>query len=343
MAKRIILEFQAVTKVYQTGDLSYTALHEIDLSVAEGEVIVMMGPSGAGKTTFLTIAGALMKPTEGRVSISGVDITELDEGRLPKVRQEKIGFIFQSFNLLEALTARENVQLVMATRGITGKAARVRAGELLELFGVGDRLDYIPAELSGGQKQRVAIARALANNPDLLLADEPTANLDARRGREIMEILRMTAKELGKAVVAVSHDLRIRELSDRVLWLEDARESGTVHATEIRWLKFDAIEGTIDVYFVDFPDSWQQTAKDLADRQYAADANWKMVLDAYQSNGWISTLCLVDGLEGVTVRTDADNALDSRHVGYELNFWTSNGSLSTQVSATVRLHRPPVS
>ncbi|MCI0850399.1 MAG: ABC transporter ATP-binding protein [Chloroflexi bacterium] len=221
MAKRIILEFQAVTKVYQTGDLSYTALHEIDLSVAEGEVIVMMGPSGAGKTTFLTIAGALMKPTEGRVSISGVDITELDEGRLPKVRQEKIGFIFQSFNLLEALTARENVQLVMATRGITGKAARVRAGELLDLFGVGDRLDYIPAELSGGQKQRVAIARALANNPDLLLADEPTANLDARRGREIMEILRMTAKELGKAVVAVSHDLRIRELSDRVLWLED--------------------------------------------------------------------------------------------------------------------------
>ena len=221
MAKRIILEFQAVTKVYQTGDLSYTALHEIDLSVEEGEVIVMMGPSGAGKTTFLTIAGALMKPTEGRVTISGVDITELDEGRLPKVRQEKIGFIFQSFNLLEALSARQNVELVMGTRGVTGKAARVRAQELLELFGVGDRLDYIPAELSGGQKQRVAIARALANNPDLLLADEPTANLDARRGREIMEILRMSAKELGKAVVAVSHDLRIRELSDRVLWLED--------------------------------------------------------------------------------------------------------------------------
>ena len=167
--------------------------------------------------------------------------------------------------------------------------------------------------------------------------------VSTRRDNRSLMIRANAAQTRLAAYIAPSRSVLDATDSDLVLWLEDARESGTVHATEIRWLKFDAIEGTIDVYFVDFPDSWQQTAKDLADRQYAADANWKMVLDAYQSNGWISTLCLVDGLEGVTVRTDADNALDSRHVGYELNFWTSNGSLSTQVSATVRLHRPPVS
>ena len=216
-----ILEFEGVTKVYETGEFKYTALKEISLSVNQGEVVVMMGPSGAGKTTFLTIAGALMKPTEGRVIIAGTDITGMGEGELPKVRQNNIGFIFQSFNLLEALTARQNVELVMGTQGITGKAARARAHELLAIFGVEDRENNVPKELSGGQKQRVAIARALANNPDLLLADEPTANLDSKRGREIMEILRMAARELGKAVVAVSHDLRIRQLADRVLWLED--------------------------------------------------------------------------------------------------------------------------
>ena len=180
-----------------------------------------MGPSGAGKTTFLTIAGALMRPTSGRVRISGIDITALDERRLPRVRQEKIGFIFQSFSLLEALSALQNVELVMATRGITGRAARARAYELLITVGVEGRQNNLPKALSGGEKQRVAIARALANDPDLVLADGPTANLDSRRGREIMELLRMVAKELGTTVVAVSHDLRIRELADRVLWLED--------------------------------------------------------------------------------------------------------------------------
>ena len=218
---RSVLEFQDVTKVYTTGDLSVRALNEISLSIAEREVVVIMGPSGAGKTTFLTIAGALMRPTSGRVLISGIDITALDERRLPRVRQEKIGFIFQNFNLLESLSALQNVELVMATRGITGKVARARAYELLAILGIEGRQHNVPKALSGGEKQRVAIARALANNADLVLADEPTANLDSRRGREIMELLRMVAKELGKTVVAVSHDLRIRDLADRVLWLED--------------------------------------------------------------------------------------------------------------------------
>ena len=218
---RTVLEFEKVTKVYTTGDLSVTALNEVSLSIAEREVVLIMGPSGAGKTTFLTIAGALMQPTSGRVIISGTDITMLDESRLPRVRQEKIGFIFQNFNLLESLSALQNVELVMAARGITGKVARARAYELLATFGIEGRQHNVPKALSGGEKQRVAIARALANNADLVLADEPTANLDSRRGREIMEILRMVAKELGKTVVAVSHDLRIRDLADRVLWLED--------------------------------------------------------------------------------------------------------------------------
>jgi len=131
--------------------------------------------------------------------------------------------------------------------------------------------------------------------------------------------------------------------SDLVLWLEDAREGDTVHATEIRWLRYDPIQGTIDVCFVDFPDSWEQTAKDLADRQYDRDANWTAVLNLYLGSGWVSNVPLVDGLEGVTVRTDAARPLDSRHIDYELDFSTSRGSLSTHVSATVGLHRPPVS
>jgi putative ABC transport system ATP-binding protein len=155
------------------------------------------------------------------VLISGTDVTALDERQLPRIRQERVGFIFQNFNLHEALSASENVELVMATRGIRGKDAQARAEALLHAVGMEHRQRNVPKMLSGGEKQRVAIARALANNPHLVLADEPTANLDSHRGREIMELLRMIAKELGKTVVTVSHDLRIRDLADRVLWLED--------------------------------------------------------------------------------------------------------------------------
>ncbi|MCH7617974.1 MAG: ATP-binding cassette domain-containing protein [Chloroflexi bacterium] len=213
-----VLTMERVTKVFGEGDGAVKALDDVDFVANAGEVIVIMGPSGSGKTTFLTTAGALLTPTSGTVKVSNIDITNMSESELPDVRREKIGFIFQSFNLLESLTATENVRLVLtkARRG-----GHHPARELLDMLGLGHRLNSLPKQLSGGEKQRVAIARALVNNPDLILADEPTANLDAKRGREVMLLLRQIALEMQKAVVIVSHDHRIREIAHRVVWLED--------------------------------------------------------------------------------------------------------------------------
>lgn len=217
-----ILEMRGVTKVYGEGEAAVTALKDVNFEANAGEVVVIMGPSGAGKTTFLTIAGALLKPTAGTVHVSGIDITEMGESDLPPIRREKIGFVFQSFNLLESLTAVENVSLVMTEhRGGGDEKGDRRAREILKMLGLGHRLKALPRQLSGGEKQRVAIGRALANNPDLILADEPTANLDAARGREVMFLLRQIAFEMGKSVVIVSHDHRIREVASRIVWLED--------------------------------------------------------------------------------------------------------------------------
>ncbi|MBI2914185.1 MAG: ATP-binding cassette domain-containing protein [Chloroflexi bacterium] len=220
MAGGVVLGMEAVTKVYGTGDAAVTALDKVDMEARGGEVVVIMGPSGAGKTTFLTIAGALLRPTSGKVRVGGTEITGLSENQLPAVRRQKVGFIFQSFNLLESLSALENVSLVMADGG---RSAANRARELLNMMGLSHRVKSLPKNLSGGEKQRVAIARALANNPELILADEPTANLDSKRGQEVQRLLRQIALELGKAVVIVSHDHRIREVAHRVLWLEDGR------------------------------------------------------------------------------------------------------------------------
>ena len=220
---RLTLQMRSVSKIYGSGDAAVTALDEVNFEAQAGEVVVVMGPSGAGKTTFLTIAGALLRPTRGGVEIAGIDITRLREKDLPAVRRDKVGFIFQSFNLLEALTALENVRVVIADGATSGRAATNRARELLAMLGLTHRLHSLPKQLSGGEKQRVAIARALANNPELILADEPTANLDSRRGLEVMRLLRQIAVEMDKAVVVVSHDHRMREVAHRVVWLEDGR------------------------------------------------------------------------------------------------------------------------
>jgi putative ABC transport system ATP-binding protein len=219
----VIVSMEGVTKVYGSGHRAVTALDDVSLQAHAGEVVLVMGPSGSGKTTLLTIAGALLRPTRGKVRLCDVDITKMDEGHLASVRREKVGFVYQSFNLLQALTALENVRLVATDRVPNGMMSQDRAKQLLEMLGLGHRLDSLPKHLSDGEKQRVAIARALAKNPVLMLADEPTANLDSKRGQEVAQVLRRMALEMNKAVLIVSHDQRIHQLAHRVLWLEDGR------------------------------------------------------------------------------------------------------------------------
>ncbi len=217
----LTLDVRDVTKRYGDGENAVTAVRGVTLAVEPGEVVLIMGPSGSGKTTLLSMMGALLKPTEGSIQLDGIQISELSEDRLPEIRLRRFGFIFQDFNLLSALSVLENVAIVAELAGSKAKDARARATALLRDLGLDERLDFLPEKLSGGEKQRVAIARALINDPTLVLADEPTANLDSKIGHEIMRLLRGIAKEQGRSVVIVSHDQRIRDIADRILWLED--------------------------------------------------------------------------------------------------------------------------
>jgi putative ABC transport system ATP-binding protein len=215
------LQVTHVSKRYGSGTTEVTAVHDVSLSVGPGEIVLIMGPSGSGKTTLLSMLGALLKPTEGIIQLNGTVISALAESRLPDIRLKQFGFVFQDFNLLSALTALENVAIVAELAGTRPGEARRKAAALLTELGLSERLTFLPEKLSGGEKQRVAIARALVNNPALILADEPTANLDSKIGQEIMRLLRHIAKEQGRSVIIVSHDQRIKEIADRVLWLED--------------------------------------------------------------------------------------------------------------------------
>lgn len=215
------IEVQALTKTFGQGGVVVHAVRNIDLTVGRGEVVLIMGPSGSGKTTLLSMLGAMLRPTSGSILIDGVNLAELSEGRLPSFRASKFGFIFQDFNLLGALSATENVEFALNLAGTRGRPAQEESRELLESLGLADRLSFRPAKLSGGEKQRVAIARSLANDPAVILADEPTANLDSKIGREIARLLRKAAKERNKSIVIVSHDDRLKEIADRTLWLED--------------------------------------------------------------------------------------------------------------------------
>ncbi|MBI2916962.1 MAG: ATP-binding cassette domain-containing protein [Chloroflexi bacterium] len=240
MATDTVLELVGVTRVFGEGAGQVVAVERADLRVGKGELLLIMGPSGSGKTTLLTMAGGLLPPTSGHIRLGGRDLTALSDGELSRLRQQHIGFVFQSFNLLAALTALENVEVALGLAGRDGQGAKREARRLLEDLGLGHRLHHHPRDLSGGEKQRVSVARALANNPELVLADEPTANLDSQKGREVVELLRKVAKEMGKTVIVVSHDHRIRELADRVLWLEDGKlKEMEVHRDPVCGMEID--------------------------------------------------------------------------------------------------------
>ncbi len=218
-----VLRVHNVSKTFGSGHTAVQALAGVHLHVMAGEIVLIMGPSGSGKTTLLTIAGGLLKPTSGEVSINGQEVTALTEKQLPRVRLDNIGFVFQSFNLLEALTALENVEMALFLRGTPAAQARQAATTVLARLGLQNRLLFRPKQLSGGEKQRVAVARALVNNPKVILADEPTANLDSKIGHEVMMILCAIACQEQRAVVIVSHDSRLQDIAHRVVTIEDGR------------------------------------------------------------------------------------------------------------------------
>lgn len=221
MAETPLVEARNLCRYFGSGHTQVRAVDDVSLEIARGELVLIMGPSGSGKTTLVSMLGGLLAPSRGRIWIDGTEITDARQSDLPAIRARSIGFIFQAFNLLDALTVEENVlfpaQLIPG--GIAG--ARSRADGLIERLGLSERRRARPNTLSGGEKQRVAIARALINQPPLILADEPTGNLDSQTGQEVMMLLWEIARDAGCAVVLVTHDRRVEEISDRVLWLED--------------------------------------------------------------------------------------------------------------------------
>ena len=230
MGKEVVT-LKAVNKVYKAGDTSVTALDTTDLSFESQNLTLIMGPSGSGKTTLLSILGCVIYPTTGNVFYKGKNVTQLNEDHLAELRLHEIGFVFQQFNLIEPLTALENVMQPLILQGIPTSEAQTRAKEALEEVAQTNRMQNLPKKLSGGQKQRVAIARALVTNPSMILCDEPTASLDAKSAEAIMQELRSLAAN-GKAVIIVTHDLRLRKYSDRVIYVEEGKVSNTIRNEE---------------------------------------------------------------------------------------------------------------
>lgn len=218
-----IVETHGLTKIYRMGRSEIRALDGVDLAIERGEFISVMGRSGSGKSTLLNIIGCLDRPTSGTVVLDGVEVTALPGGKLPRIRREKVGFILQQFNLISTLTALENVGLPLRYAGVGGREGKRRAREVLERMGLGDRLGHRPAELSGGECQRVAIARALVNNPSLVLADEPTGELDTHTAAEIIDLMHELNREAGVTVVIVTHDPLVAQMTDRIIYLSDGR------------------------------------------------------------------------------------------------------------------------
>ena len=218
-----IVRVSNVTKTFQLGKLEVQALKGVDLEIATGNYISIMGPSGSGKSTLFNMIGGLDKPTSGKVFIDEVDIAQLDAYELAWLRCRKIGYIFQTFNIIQVMTALENVTLPMIFAGIGNDESVEKGLRLLDLVGLKDRFQHKPFELSGGQQQRVAIARALANNPSIILADEPTGNLDLKTGEEIITLLKNLSMERNVTVISATHDIKMLNVSDQVVWIRDGR------------------------------------------------------------------------------------------------------------------------
>lgn len=216
-----MITIQGLTKVYQNGSLSVTALKNVSLHIKRGTFAAIMGPSGSGKSTLMNILGCLDKATQGTYIIDGIDVSEMDEDSLAGIRNTKIGFVFQTFNLLPRLSALKNVELPMMYRGLSSPKRREMALKALDKVGLADRVHHRPNELSGGQRQRVAIARALVNNPSILLADEPTGNLDSRSGEEVMAIFQQLNREEGVTIILVTHEREIAQHSQRIVSFRD--------------------------------------------------------------------------------------------------------------------------
>jgi putative ABC transport system ATP-binding protein len=218
-----VLAVHDVVKVFDEGAYEVEVLKGVSLDVAPGEVLALEGPSGSGKTTLLSIMGCILTPTSGRVQVAGRPVDPRRPELLREVRRRSIGFVFQQYNLFPALTARENVEYSLNVKGVRGAKAEKEATRSLERVGLQDRLHFLPGDLSGGQKQRVAIARALAGSPQVILADEPTANLDTAAGAQILELFRNLAKSESKGLVIVTHDPKVRVVADRVVGIRDGR------------------------------------------------------------------------------------------------------------------------
>ena len=218
-----VLSLEKVTKDYRLGETLVQALRGLDLEVEKGEILAIMGPSGSGKSTLMHILGLLDTPTAGEALVEGTNVHSLTERQLTGLRGAKIGFVFQTFNLVETLTAQGNVEFPMVFQGVKRDERSRRAAELLTKVGLPDRLRHRPSQLSGGERQRVAIARALANNPEIVLADEPTGNLDSESGKKILGLLEGLAREDGKTVILVTHNPDAAAIADRVVTLKDGR------------------------------------------------------------------------------------------------------------------------
>jgi putative ABC transport system ATP-binding protein len=216
----LLIKMKNIKKIYDLGEVKVQALKNVNLEVKEKEHISIMGPSGSGKTTLLNIIGCLDKPTEGEYFLEGINISQLDDDQLSEIRNKKIGFIFQNYNLIPQLNVVENISLPLIYKGINEKEIIERAKYYANLVGLGDRLYHRPAELSGGQQQRVAIARALVNEPLIILGDEPTGNLDTKTGKEIMEIIKKL-NEMGRTIIIITHDPKVAEYGERVVKILD--------------------------------------------------------------------------------------------------------------------------